>query len=65
MCSTPTPRCRLGPQAATQAGSTDFDPVVAVLGAGTFKTVLGDVSFDAKGDVKLPGYVFYEWKNGK
>ena len=52
-------------QAVTQAGSTDFDPVVAVLGGGTFKTVLGDVSFDAKGDVKLPGYVFYEWKNGK
>ena len=38
---------------------------IAVLGGGTFKTVLGDVSFDAKGDVKLPGYVFYEWKNGK
>ena len=22
------------------------------------------VKFDAKGDVSLPGYVFYEWKNG-
>ena len=51
--------------AATEAGSTDFDAVVAVLGARTFKTVLGDVQFDAKGDVKLPGYVLYEWKAGK
>jgi branched-chain amino acid transport system substrate-binding protein len=30
-----------------------------------FATVLGDFTFDAKGDVTLPGYVFYEWKNGK
>ena len=42
----------------------DFDPVVAELAAGNFDTVLGDVKFDAKGDVTLPGYVFYEWKNG-
>lgn len=52
-------------QAVTTAGSLDFDPVVAQLGSRTFKTVLGDVAFDAKGDVKLPGYVFYEWKDGK
>ncbi|MDE1157905.1 MAG: branched-chain amino acid ABC transporter substrate-binding protein [Neorhizobium sp.] len=31
---------------------------------GPFKTVLGDLSFDAKGDPKLPGYVMYEWKKG-
>jgi branched-chain amino acid transport system substrate-binding protein len=52
-------------QAATKAGSTDFDPVVAVLQQGTFKTVLGDIKFDGKGDVTIPGYVFYEWKAGK
>jgi branched-chain amino acid transport system substrate-binding protein len=52
-------------QAATTAGSTDFDKVDAALSAGTFKTVLGDLSFDDKGDVTLPGYVIYEWKNGK
>lgn len=51
-------------QAAAKAGSIDFDPVVATLNGTTFKTVLGDVSFDGKGDVKLPGYVFYEWANG-
>ncbi|TWF54880.1 branched-chain amino acid ABC transporter substrate-binding protein [Neorhizobium alkalisoli] len=31
---------------------------------GPFKTVLGDMAFDAKGDPKLPGYVMYEWKKG-
>jgi branched-chain amino acid transport system substrate-binding protein len=31
---------------------------------GPFKTVLGDLAFDAKGDPKLPGYVMYEWKKG-
>ncbi|MGE0844949.1 MAG: branched-chain amino acid ABC transporter substrate-binding protein [Flavobacteriaceae bacterium] len=52
-------------QAAATAGSTDFDAVVKALDDGTFKTVLGDLSFDDKGDVTLPGYVFYEWKAGK
>lgn len=51
--------------AAKAAGSTDYDPVVAALDGGDFKTVLGDLSFDAKGDVSLPGYVWYEWKDGK
>ena len=50
--------------AVAAAGSTDFDAVVKALNDGTFKTVLGDVTFDDKGDVTLPGYVFYEWKNG-
>ncbi|HMN87209.1 MAG TPA: branched-chain amino acid ABC transporter substrate-binding protein [Bauldia sp.] len=52
-------------QAVAAAGSTDFDPVVAELAKGKFKTVLGELSFDDKGDVTLPGYVFYEWKDGK
>jgi branched-chain amino acid transport system substrate-binding protein len=52
-------------QAVEAAGSTDFDPVVAELDAGEFETVLGKLSFDDKGDVDIPGYVFYEWKDGK
>ena len=51
-------------QAANAAGSTDFDAVVAALNDGNFNTVLGELSFDDKGDVTLPGYVFYEWQNG-
>ena len=52
-------------QAATAAKSTEFDAVVKALNEGTFDTVLGASEFDEKGDVKLPGYVFYEWKGGK
>ncbi len=51
-------------QAATTAGSTDYDAVNEALNSGTFDTVLGTLSFDDKGDVSLPGYVFYEWKDG-
>jgi branched-chain amino acid transport system substrate-binding protein len=52
-------------QAATAAKSTDFQKVVDALNSGTFKTVLGELKFNDKGDVTLPGYVFYEWKDGK
>lgn len=52
-------------QAAEAAGKTDYDSVSGALNTGDFKTVLGDLSFDEKGDVTLPGYVFYEWKDGK
>jgi branched-chain amino acid transport system substrate-binding protein len=51
-------------QAATTAGATDFQKVVDALDKGSFKTVLGTVSFNEKGDVKLPGYVVYEWSKG-
>jgi branched-chain amino acid transport system substrate-binding protein len=51
-------------QAAEAAGSTDYDAMVEALNAGTFETVLGELSFDDKGDVTLPGYVFYEWAGG-
>ena len=39
--------------AVTAAGSTDYAPVVAALNAGDFKTVLGDLKFNDKGDVTL------------
>ncbi|MEF2073445.1 branched-chain amino acid ABC transporter substrate-binding protein [Consotaella aegiceratis] len=50
--------------AVEKAGSTDFDPVVKALDDGTFDTVIGSLEFDDKGDVTLPGYVVYEWKDG-
>ncbi len=52
-------------QAAEKAGSTDYDAVVKALDDGEFDTVLGKLSFDDKGDVTLPGYVFYKWHDGK
>ncbi len=51
-------------QAANAAGATDYDAVVTALDDGTFDTVLGSLEFDDKGDVTLPGYVFYEWSDG-
>jgi branched-chain amino acid transport system substrate-binding protein len=51
--------------AATLAGSLDFDKVTAALAKSTFKTVLGDIRFNQKGDATRPGYVIYFWHNGK
>jgi branched-chain amino acid transport system substrate-binding protein len=52
-------------QAVTAAKSTDFQKVVAELNKDSFKTVLGDLKFDKKGDVTLPGYIVYKWSKGK
>jgi branched-chain amino acid transport system substrate-binding protein len=52
-------------EAAKKAGSTDYEAVTKALNEGGYKTVIGDITFDDKGDVKLPGYVMYEWKAGK
>jgi branched-chain amino acid transport system substrate-binding protein len=51
--------------AATRAGTTDAGKVEAALRAGGLDTVLGKIGFDAKGDITAPGYVFYQWKDGK
>ncbi len=51
--------------AVTAAKSTDAKKVAAQLKKGKVDTVLGKIGFDKKGDVTAPGYVFYEWKNGK
>jgi len=52
-------------QAVEKAKSTDLKPLIAALRSTQFETVLGKIGFDGKGDVTAPGYVFYEWKNGK
>jgi branched-chain amino acid transport system substrate-binding protein len=52
-------------QAAEKAGSKDFDALVKAMNENEFGTVLGKLRFDDKGDVTLPGYLFYEWKDGK
>ena len=51
-------------QAAEAAGSTDMDKILKVMNSTKFATVLGELGFDSKGDVSLPGYVFYIWKDG-
>ena len=52
-------------EAVKTAGGTDYGAVSDALNKGEFPTVLGNLSFDDKGDVTLPGYVWYEWKAGK
>lgn len=52
-------------QAAAQANSLDTKKVADVLHSGkVFNTVIGPLSYDAKGDIKEAGYVMYLWKNG-
>lgn len=49
----------------TAAKSEDTGKVAAAIHAGTFKTPTGDLSFDAKGDLKDFKFVVYEWHFGK
>jgi branched-chain amino acid transport system substrate-binding protein len=50
-------------QAAEIAKSADPKKVAAVMHSGTpFKTVLGDIAYDKKGDITKLDYVMYIWK---
>ncbi|RFD25647.1 leucine ABC transporter subunit substrate-binding protein LivK [Pseudomonas sp. GL93] len=51
--------------AITAAKSEDTAKVAEAIHAGTFKTPTGDLSFDAKGDLKDFKFVVYEWHFGK
>jgi branched-chain amino acid transport system substrate-binding protein len=51
-------------QAVEKAKSLDTKKVIEALNTGKFQTVLGEFSFDEKGDPTLPPYVFYVWKGG-
>ena len=44
-----------------KAGAADPAKVAAALRAGTFSTPIGNIGFDAKGDVKNFSFVVYEW----
>ncbi|MEB0204972.1 branched-chain amino acid ABC transporter substrate-binding protein [Pseudomonas sp. CCC3.1] len=52
-------------QGITAAKSEDTAKVAAAIHAGTFKTPTGDLSYDAKGDLKDFKFVVYEWHFGK
>lgn len=52
-------------QAAEKAGSIDAKKMATAMNSGmSFKTVLGNVSFDKKGDITPSGFVMYSWKKG-
>jgi branched-chain amino acid transport system substrate-binding protein len=48
-------------QAAQKIGSIDPRKVSDAIKAGAWDTVLGRLSFDAKGDIKAVDYVVYKW----
>jgi len=52
-------------QAARKASSLAIDDITAVLNNNIFKTVLGDLTFNSKGDIEQSAYIWYEWSNGK
>ena len=52
--------------AAKALGDTDPMKVAEAIKAnGPFQTAIGELSFDAKGDITRPDYVMYEWKKGE
>jgi branched-chain amino acid transport system substrate-binding protein len=52
-------------QAADAAKTLDPKKVAAQIKSGQkFKTVIGELSFDKKGDITRPDYVVYVWKKG-
>jgi len=52
-------------QAAEAAKSTDPQKLADVMHSGLkFHTVVGDISFDSKGDITQPAYAIYTWQKG-
>jgi branched-chain amino acid transport system substrate-binding protein len=51
-------------EAVKQAGTTDVAKVGDVLRQNTYRTAIGDLRFDDKGDVIDPTIVFYKWSQG-
>lgn len=50
-------------EAAKRANSVDPKKMAEVMRSGLpFKTVIGDIAYDKKGDITRPDYVIYVWK---
>ncbi len=50
-------------EAAKRANTLDAKKIAAEMHSGKpFKTVIGDISYDKKGDITRPDYVMYTWK---
>jgi len=52
-------------QAVNKAGTLEASAVSRTLRSQKFNTVLGEVNFDAKGDISNPGFVMYFFNKGK
>ena len=62
--STPTPRFRLTP-GGRRLGTAEGPKVSEAFTPGHFDTVLGKITFDAKGDPNTEPFILYAWKDGK
>jgi branched-chain amino acid transport system substrate-binding protein len=51
--------------AATKAGATDGAKVAATLHSSTIPTIIGDLTWDAKGDLTKVNYAWFIWHDGK
>lgn len=51
-------------EAVRRAGAGTPEAVAPLLSSETLPTALGPVSFDARGDVRLPSYELWVWKDG-
>ncbi len=47
-----------------RAGDVDRQKIISALRAGGYKTILGKIDFDDKGDLKTPFFKLYEWRDG-
>jgi branched-chain amino acid transport system substrate-binding protein len=54
-------------ESVRQAGTVEPAAVSRLLHEKTFRTVMGEIAFDAKGDLKPPAsdWVWYQWRGGK
>lgn len=52
-------------QVATAAKSTEYAAMEKVMRNGKFNTVIGELSFDDKGNLAVPGFVVYRWQGGQ
>ncbi|HVM85997.1 MAG TPA: branched-chain amino acid ABC transporter substrate-binding protein [Candidatus Binatia bacterium] len=52
-------------EAVAKAGSTDSEKVAETLRANTIPTVIGDLAWDEKGDLKQIRYAWFIWHDGK
>lgn len=51
-------------EAAKAIKSTDAKKLAAYIRGHKFKTVIGNLDFNDKGDITTPAYVWYQWKEG-
>ncbi|HYC02249.1 MAG TPA: branched-chain amino acid ABC transporter substrate-binding protein [Azospirillaceae bacterium] len=52
-------------QAAIKAGTTEPSKVRDAMRQGSYPTIVGNISYDAKGDRRENNYVLYRWSEGR